>query len=64
MLAFDAAGGETAIEDVPLGQVSRKKKKKEKFSLFFQRFFFPVFFISFSLLGSFSLPRLPLSPLI
>ena len=38
MLAFDAAGGETAMEDVPLGQV----REKRFFSIFFLQFFPPT----------------------
>lgn len=55
MLAFDAAGGETAMEDVPLGQVRK---------IFFL-FFFLLDFPSFPpppLTHSPTFPFLPLPP--
>jgi len=51
VLAFDAAGGETAMEDVPLGQVRK---------IFFS-FFLPPRFSLFSPPSTHSLAHLPFS---
>ena len=59
VLAFDAAGGETAMEDVPLGQVRRKSFFFLSTSSFFFLVFFVLFFPSPSL-ASYLPPLFPL----